>query len=64
MAVESSLAEFRRRTVEFMDFPGMMQNVDPRDIPTGAAEDQINFCCILIGQLECRHGLREPNFEN
>ena len=64
MAAETALQEFRLRTVELTDFPGMMQNVDPRDIPVGAADDQVNMGCILIGQLQCRLGLREPNFEN
>ena len=58
------MAEMPRTTVQMTDFPGMIANMDPRDLPPGAAEDQVNVCCILVGELQVRLGLREPNFEN
>lgn len=45
------------------DFVGMLPNADPRDIPTGAAEDQINLTCIKTGELRVRGGIREVFFE-
>lgn len=49
--------------VLIMDFPGLMTNVDPRDLPTGAAEEQTNLTCIVTGELRQRLGMREVTFE-
>jgi hypothetical protein len=48
---------------EAQDFPGMLSNVDPRDIPAGAAEEQVNICSIVQGELRVRLGIREVVFE-
>lgn len=40
----------------------MVSNVDPRDLPAGAAEIQVNLSCIVAGELRCRLGLREVVF--
>lgn len=45
------------------DFPGMMVNTDPRDIPSGAAEEQINLTCVKTGEMRVRGGVREVFFE-
>lgn len=46
-----------------VDFPGMMTNVDPRDLPAGAAEEQVNATCVVIGELRVRLGVREVTFD-
>jgi hypothetical protein len=46
------------------DFPGLMDNVDPHDIPPGAAEVQINACSFVTGELRVRLGLKTVKFEN
>ena len=40
-----------------------MPNVDPRDIPPGAAEVQVNCCSLVLGELTVRRGLQEVTFE-
>lgn len=45
------------------EFPGLITNVDSRDLPVGAAEDQVNLTCIVTGELRCRLGVREVIFE-
>lgn len=44
------------------DFPGLLTNVDPRDIPDGAAQEQTNITCLEIGVLSVRLGIREVTF--
>lgn len=51
-------------TVTMGDFPGLMTNVDPRDLPPGAAYEQVNCCSIITGELTVRAGLRQVSFEN
>lgn len=46
------------------DFPGIMGNSDPRDLPEGAADDQVNACSIVFGELTIRRGIREVTFDN
>jgi len=45
------------------DFPGFIDNIDPRDVPDGAAELQVNACSIIMGELTIRRGLQEVTFE-
>ena len=45
------------------DFPGILENVDSRDQPAGAAEAQVNACSIKVGELLVRLGLREVVFD-
>jgi hypothetical protein len=45
------------------DFPGILTNVDPRDLPPGAAEEQINMLSIVSGELRVRAGIQEVTFE-
>jgi hypothetical protein len=46
------------------DFPGIMMNVDPRDFPDGASEDQVNACSLKVGELNVRNGIRAVVFED
>jgi hypothetical protein len=45
------------------DFPGMVDNIDPRDLPPGAAEIQLNATSVKMGELQIRLGLRDITFE-
>jgi len=45
------------------DFPGLIDNIDQRDIPPGATDDQVNACCIILGELSIRLGYREVVFD-
>lgn len=49
--------------LEMNDFPGMLSGVDPRDIPSGAAEEQVNLTCVVMGQMDVRAGIKEVVFE-
>lgn len=55
--------EAARPTVGTVDFPGLMTDIDPRDITTGGAEIQENVTCITKGLLIIRGGLREVTFD-
>lgn len=61
MSVESGIPN--RGEVVARDFQGLVDNIDQRDIPPGAAEDQINACCILMGELSIRLGYRTVVFD-
>lgn len=58
------MADIARPSVQIVDFDGLMENVDPRDVPDGAAEEQVNATCFRFGELSVRNGLREVTFEN
>ena len=45
------------------DFVGLIDNMDPRDLPPGAADDQVNICSVLVGELTVRLGYRECSFD-
>lgn len=57
------MADIARPIETADDFPGIMTNVDPRDIPAGAAEIQFNLSSTFMGELTSRQGLREVVFE-
>ena len=46
-----------------IDFPGLLTNVDSRDLPAGAAEEQLNATCVTLGELRIRLGIREVVFD-
>lgn len=50
-------------TVLITDFGGLIDNLDPRDPPPGAAQDQVNACCVKQGELVIRHGFKVVQFE-
>jgi hypothetical protein len=45
------------------DFLGQVSNMDPHDLPPGAAQQQVNVTCVKQGQMKVRGGLREVTFE-
>ena len=49
--------------VEIKDFPGLVLNADPHDLPPGAAADQVNAQSDVPGELTTRRGLRVVSFE-
>lgn len=52
-----------RSTVACTDFPGLMSEMDPRDLTTGAGEVQENVTCVNQGMAIVRGGLREVFFD-
>jgi hypothetical protein len=52
-----------RTNVTIIDFPGLLSNVDPRDLPDGAATEQVNCASLLLGKLQVRQGIRPVIFE-
>lgn len=52
-----------RGDVVARDFMGLIDNVDQRDLPPGAAEMQINICCIVLGEVQSRLGYRTVGFD-
>jgi hypothetical protein len=52
-----------RAQVDVKDFAGLLTNVDPDDVPTGAAQKQVNVVCITLGELQVRGGYREVTFD-
>jgi len=53
-----------KASVEAVDFPGMIDNLDRIDLPPGAADEQINATCVVVGELQVRLGYRPVVFEN
>ena len=53
-----------KQSVIINDFQGLITNIDPRDLPPGGAEEQVNACCIILGQLDIRKGIKEVEFDN
>lgn len=51
------------RTEEDRDFPGLITNSDPHDLPQGAGVDQVNITCIRPAVLTVRPGFRVVTFE-
>jgi hypothetical protein len=45
------------------EFPGLVNNMDPRDLPPGVADVQKNLLSRIRGQLTVRRGLRDVKFE-
>ena len=61
MSIEAGVS--RLGEVVARDFPGLIDNIDQRDIPPGAADTQVNICCIILGELSVRLGYREVSFD-
>ncbi len=57
------MPEPARPVVVMMDFPGMFTNIDPRDLPDGGAEEQVNATSVRLGELSVRLGIREVTFQ-
>jgi hypothetical protein len=52
-----------RNFTEIGDFPGLVTNADGPDVPSGAAEVQINLMSNRVGELTTRPGLTQVQFE-
>jgi hypothetical protein len=50
-------------SVVLNDFAGLINSVNPRDLPPGAGVVQVNATCIRAGALIIRQGTREVHFE-
>lgn len=57
------MAEQAKPSVWGIDFVGIVINIDQRDIPPGAAEDQLNLTCIELGEMSVRRGMQEIIFD-
>lgn len=57
------MAQQPRDQVQIKDFNGLASNIDPNDIPPGAAQDQSNVCCIRQAEIHVRKGYVEVTFE-
>ena len=55
--------EQARPVVGCTDFPGLMSEIDPRDIALGGGEVQENVTCVNQGMLIVRGGLKEVFFD-
>ena len=53
-----------KSSIDMSDFPGMLRNQDPQDLPPGGAEVQLNLACIERGQMRSRGGMRQVTFED
>lgn len=53
-----------RASVEIRDFPGLIGNLDPSDLPEGAALVQVNVVSIVPGELQTRLGYKTVSFDN
>lgn len=45
------------------DFPGLVLNADPRELPPGAGQEQVNAVSEQVGRLESRRGVRVATFD-
>lgn len=52
-----------KNVVQMRDFPGLVVNADPHDIPDGAAVIQVNVTSENPGMLQTRMGIRNCVFE-
>lgn len=52
-----------RSRLVIADWPGLAGNVDPRDLPQGAAEEQVNMVSDTAGEMRVRLGMRFVTFE-
>lgn len=56
--------EPERVRVSITDFPGLINNQDPMDLPPGAAVKQVNATSDVPGRLSVRKGYQLVTFEN
>ena len=57
-------ADRPRKSVEADQFPGLVNNLDPSDLPPGYALVQTNITCVVEAELNTRGGYRTVTFEN
>lgn len=56
-------AKVPKASVEMVDFPGMIDNMDRLDLPPGTADEQINATCVVVGEMQIRLGMRQVSFD-
>ena len=49
--------------VQIDDFPGLVTNTDPHDLPPGAAVEQVNCHTPRLGELRPRLGSKPVKFD-
>lgn len=57
------MAEDAQTAVVMGDFPGLVLDTEPHDIPEGASDDQVNATCEDAGALRSRRGFLVCSFE-
>lgn len=50
-------------SVSIRDFPGLVSNMDPHDVPPGSGIVQVNACSLIPGQLTVRRGTAVLKFD-
>ena len=53
-----------RKSVEIREFPGLVSNLDPTDIPPGYGIVQTNVTCVVEAEMDTRGGYRVVSFES
>ena len=53
-----------RKSVEIREFPGLVSNLDPNDIPPGYGTVQTNVTCVVEAEMNTRGGYRVVSFES
>jgi hypothetical protein len=62
--VAESIGIPERQRVEYRDWSGLITDIDPHNLPPGAAAEQVNCVCYDSAQLQSRLGMRELTFES
>lgn len=57
------MAQRPDQTIYMQDFPGLVNNLDPRQLPPGVAQVQVNAGCVVQGRLDVRGGLKIITFD-
>ena len=52
-----------RKSVEIREFPGLISNMDPNDMPPGYGIVQTNVTCVVEAEMDTRAGYRVVSFE-
>ena len=59
------MADSPKSSVDVNKWPGLMTNVDPHDLPAGAAQEQVNIQSLVLGQADVRKGIqRDASFSD
>ena len=58
------MAQDPKTTLLVDDFPGLVNNADPTDIPVGSGQDQVNAQSRIPGELRVRGGYVPVVFAN
>ena len=53
------MADAPKSSVDVNKWPGLMSNVDPHNLPAGAAQEQVNIQSLVPGQADVRKGIQK-----